>query len=59
MNEENEVMQESQQELYVPSPKWKRVAAWIMFGIVSVGIILWLLGIAFPTWPDAVKEWLR
>lgn len=59
MNEENEVMQEVENEPYVPSPKWKRVVAWILFGIMVVGIIFWLLGIAYPNWVETVKEWLR
>jgi len=55
MNEENEIIQQE----FVPSPKWKRVLAWIMFAIVCIGIVCWLLGIAFPTWPEAVKDWLK
>lgn len=53
MNEENNVVEE-----YVPSPKWKRVMAWILFGIVCVGIVCWLLSIAYPNWIDATKAWL-
>ncbi len=53
MNEENEVVQQE----YVPSPKWKRVMAWILFAIMCVGIVFWLLGIAYPTWIDSVKNW--
>lgn len=48
---------ETPAEPYVPSPKWKRVLAWVLFGIVCVGIILWLLGIARPEWIETVKSW--
>ena len=44
-------------EPYVPSPKWKRVLAWVLFGIVCLGIFLWLLGITRPDWIDTVKSW--
>ena len=44
-------------EPYVPSPKGKRVFAWVLFGIVCLGILLWLLGIARPDWIDTVKSW--
>ena len=54
MNEENNVVEE-----YIPSPKWKRVMAWILFGIVCAGIVCWLLSIAYPNWIDSTKEWLR
>ena len=45
------------EEVFEPSPKWKRVFAWILFIIVCIGIVFWLLGIAYPTWIDSVKEW--
>lgn len=44
---------------FVPSPKWKRVLAWILFVIVIFGIITWLLNIAYPEWIDAVKNWAK
>lgn len=56
MNEENNIVEE--QEVYVPSPKWKRIIAWILFAIFCVGIVFWLLGIAYPNWIDSAREWL-
>lgn len=52
-----ETKTEEPAEPYVPSPKWKRVFAWVLFGIVCLGIFLWLLGIARPDWIDTVKSW--
>ena len=57
MNEEKNITEEQQE--YVPSPKWKRIMAWILFVVMCVGIIFWLLGIAYPNWIDTSKEWLR
>ncbi len=54
MCEENQNV-ETVNEEYVPSPRWKRVMAWVLFGIMCVAIVLWLLNIAFPTWIDAIK----
>ena len=48
-----------EKEPFVPSPRWKRVFAWILFAIVLLGIINWLAGIAFPTWTDTLKQWLQ
>ncbi len=48
-----------EKEPFVPSPKWKRVFAWILFAIVLLGIINWLAGIAFPTWTETLKQWLQ
>ena len=45
------------EEVFEPSPKWKRIMAWVLFGIVCVGIVCWLLGIAYPHWIESVKEW--
>ena len=59
---QTEVPEETPQEPaepYVLSPKWKRVLAWVLFGIACLGIILWLLGIARPEWIDTVKSWFR
>lgn len=56
MCEENRNV-ETVEEEYVPSPKWKRVMAWVLFGIMCVAIVLWLLNIACPTWIDTVKGW--
>ena len=61
MNEEMlDLEQENpeEKEPYVSSPRWKRVAAWVLFGVVCVGIVLWLLGIANPTWTDDAKLWM-
>ena len=56
MNENmEEMIVEEEKEPYVPSPKWKRVAAWILFGIVVLGIICWLFNIAVPEWPELLR----
>lgn len=64
MNEqsnENEIIEEAvpeeQKAPFVPSSKGKRILAWVLFVIVVLGIITWLLNMAFPTWIDAVKAW--
>ena len=44
---------------FEPSPKWKRIAAWILFGIVILGTINWLVSIAFPEWPQWLMEQFR
>jgi hypothetical protein len=44
---------------FEPSPKWKRVTAWILFGIVMLGTINWLVSIAYPQWPQRVMEFFR
>lgn len=60
-NNETELLEEeidaAQNTPFVPSPKWKRVLAWVLCVIVVLGVITWLLNIAFPTWIDAVKAW--
>ncbi len=33
---------EKTQEEFYPSPKWKRVLAWVLFGVSSLGICCWL-----------------
>lgn len=51
--ENEEVSAETEQtekEPFVPSPRWKRIFAWVLFVIVVIGIICWLLNIAFPEW---------
>ena len=48
----------STEEVFEPSPKWKRVLAWVLFVIVCLGIVCWLLGIAYPNWIESAKEWL-
>ncbi|MBQ6432239.1 MAG: hypothetical protein IJJ99_10255 [Oscillospiraceae bacterium] len=59
-NNETEIIEEenaTEKAPFVPSPKWKRVLAWALFVIVVLGIVTWLLNMAFPTWIDAVKAW--
>lgn len=57
MNDEIERVREDSPEAsdYVPSPTWKRVVAWILFVIVALGILTWLMNIAWPDWIDVVK----
>lgn len=54
-----ELPAEEEKPEYIPSPRWKRVLAWVLFAVVVVGIALWLLGIARPEWPDALRSWLN
>ncbi|MDR0889610.1 MAG: hypothetical protein LBM28_03060 [Oscillospiraceae bacterium] len=42
---------------FIPSPKWKRALAWVMFGIFMVGILLWLLHIAVPDWTTQARAY--
>lgn len=51
--------EEKQREEFIPSPKWKRVLAWVLFGIVTLGVITWLLNIAMPDWTERVLEYFR
>ena len=44
---------------FEPSPRWKRILAWIMFFIVILGVINWLISIAYPEWPRYVMELFR
>ncbi len=44
---------------FVPSPKWKRVFAWVLFAIVILAVINWLLGIAIKDWPGAAVDWIK
>jgi hypothetical protein len=56
MNEKfDENVVEEEREPYVPSPKWKRVAAWVLIGIVALGILCWLFNIAVPEWPELLR----
>lgn len=57
MDEEKD-LQTEEKPVFVPSPKWKRVLAWVLFVIVAIGIITWLLNIAYPDWIDTVKGWI-
>lgn len=66
MNEENKMVEEQLENEIVeekppfePSPRWKRVCAWIMFSIVVLGVINWLVSIAYPEWPEYVKGLFR
>ena len=47
------------QSEFVPSPKWKRVLAWVLFAIVVLGIASWLLNIAVPEWPEKLFGYTR
>ena len=46
-------------DTFVPSPKWKRVLAWVLFVIVVLGIITWLMNMAYPEWIESVKDWAK
>lgn len=50
--------QEEEKEPFVPSSKSKRVFAWILFVIVLLGIVTWLLNIAYPMWIEQVRAWV-
>lgn len=50
---------EKQAEEFYPSPKWKRVLAWTLFGIMVVAIACWLINIAQPQWADRFFDYLR
>ena len=54
---ETEIVEEEVKAPFVPSPRWKRVLAWVFFVVVVLGIITWLLNIAFPAWIADVKAW--
>lgn len=60
MTDENRdlVELEEQEEVFVPSPRWKRIGAWILFAIVIIALGTWLASIAFPGWVEAVKAWV-
>ena len=55
---ETEIAEEEEKAPFTPSPRWKRVLAWVLAVIVTLGIITWLLNIAFPTWIETVKAWV-
>ena len=46
-------------EEFTPSPRWKRVFAWVLFAIVVIGIICCLFYIAVPEWPELVRDYFR
>ena len=56
-NNETEIVETEEKAPFTPSPRWKRILAWTLFVIVVLGIITWLLNMAFPEWIDAVKAW--
>lgn len=67
MSEENRNLEETtieeniveEKEPFEPAPRWKRIAAWILAGIVTVGVINWLITIAYPQWPQYVMGLFR
>ena len=50
---------ETKQEEYIPSPRWKRIFAWTLFGILILGILCWLMNIALPEWPEKLFGYFR
>lgn len=44
---------------FVPSPRWKRTLAWVLFAVVLVGILFWLIGIARPEWTAEASAWMK
>ena len=56
-NTETEEPAVEEKEPFVPSSTSKRVFAWILFVIVLLGIVSWLLSIAFPGWIETVRAW--
>ncbi len=44
---------------FEPAPRWKRIGAWILVAIVTLGIINWLISIAYPDWPQYVMGLFR
>ncbi len=68
MNEKNQELNENEEleditpvekEPFEPAPRWKRIGAWIMVGIVTLGIINWLISIAYPDWPQYIMGLFR
>ena len=57
MQVEQEIVEEKPP--FEPSPRWKRICAWILVAIVGVGMINWLISIAYPQWPEMIKGLLR
>jgi DNA-directed RNA polymerase subunit beta' len=56
-NEEKNILEEEiveERPPFEPSPRWKRICAWILFVIVMIGTINWLISIAYPQWPQTV-----
>ncbi len=44
---------------FEPSPRWKRICAWVLVSIVVLGVANWLISIAYPQWPEMIKGLLR
>ena len=40
---------------FEPSPRRKRIVAWILCAIVVLGVINWLITIAYPQWPEFIR----
>lgn len=40
--------QEQPEHPYTPRPKWQIILAWVLFGIMVVGILLYYYWIAYP-----------
>lgn len=66
MSEEKRELEEQAEEAmleetppFEPSPRWKRIGAWILVAIVILGIINWLISIAYPQWPEYVMGLLK
>ena len=62
MTEDNRNLEETTAEgkdPYEPAPRWKRIGAWILAGIITVGIINWLITIAYPQWPEYLMGLFR
>lgn len=46
INEQEEMIDVTKQEHYVPRPAWQRAAAWVGLAIVIAGVILYYIQIA-------------
>ena len=58
-NTETEEAAVEEKEPFVPSSTSKRIFAWILFVIVILGIVSWLLNMAFPEWIETVRTWAQ
>lgn len=57
--EVQEVQNDGEYLDFEPSPRWKRIGAWILFGIIILAVINWLVSIPYPDWPQRVMEMLK
>ena len=57
--EEKEVQTPEEKQPFEPRSKGRRIFAWVLFGIVAVGIVFWLLGIADPNWTEKLLDYFR